>query len=245
MAIAWSASPSAQSYNLKRSVTHGGPYTTIATGITATSAVLNASVAWPYTPCNVSAWWNTVNGGTNAAAWVNSAAAGSWANTTRTNQYGLPGDDVLAGGTPANVVSTNLSYPLTGLAPDTTYYFTFCATNRTVSNLSATNMLILWATNVQSFKTLASAPPIPVLPASAITMLGGVPGFSFATVAGYKYRLICKNTLTDAVWLPVIALPDFPLPDGWSATSTGAPMELSDTNAVGQAQRFYRLEAAR
>ena len=216
-----------------------------ATGITAISAVLNATVAWPYTPCNVSAWWNTVNGGTNAAAWVNSAAAGSWANTTRTNQYGLPGDDVLAGGTPANVVSTNLSYPLTGLAPDTTYYFTFCATNRTVSNLSATNVLILWATNVQSFKTLASAPPIPVLPASAITMLGGVPGFSFATVAGYKYRLICKNTLTDAVWLPVIALPDFPLPDGWSATSTGAPMALCDTNAVGQAQRFYRLEAAR
>jgi len=72
-----------------------------------------------------------------------------------------------------------------------------------------------------------------------------VPGFSFATVAGYKYRLICKNTLTDAVWLPVIALPDFPLPDGWSATSTGAPMALSDTNALGQAQRFYRLEAAR
>ena len=141
-----------------------------ATSITTTSAVLNATVAWPYTPCNASAWWNTVNGGTNPAAWVNSAAAGSWANTTRTNQYGLPGDYVLAGGTPANVVSTNLSYPLTGLAPDTTYYFTFCATNRTVSNLSATNVLILWATNVQSFTTLASAPPIPVLPASAITM---------------------------------------------------------------------------
>ena len=36
---------------------------------------------------------------------------------------------------------------------------------------------------------------------------------------------------------------DFPLPDGWSATSTGAPMSLSDTNTAGQSQRFYRLEA--
>ena len=215
-----------------------------ATGITATSAVLNASVAWPYTPCNVSAWWNTFNGGTNPAAWVNSAAAGSWTNTTPTNQYGLPGDFILAGGSWANVVSTNLSRSVTGLAPNTTYYFTFCATNRTVSNVLLTNVQTLWATNVLSFTTLAPVPPTPVLPPSAITMSAGVPSFSFATVAGYKYRLVCNNTLTDVAWLPVIAPPDFPLPEGWSATSSGGPMSLTDTNALGLPQRFYRLEAA-
>ena len=52
-----------------------------------------------------------------------------------------------------------------------------------------------------------------------------------------------NNTLTDVSWLPIIA-PGFPLLDGWSATSTGASMSLSDTNTAGQAQRFYRLEAA-
>jgi hypothetical protein len=85
---------------------------------------------------------------------------------------------------------------------------------------------------------------MPVLLGSAITVSNGVSGFSFATVAGYKYRLDYKNALMDAVWLPVIAPPDFPLPDGWSAVSTGAPMSLNDTNAIGQPQRFYRLEAA-
>jgi hypothetical protein len=86
-------------------------------------------------------------------------------------------------------------------------------------------------------------PPTPVLPASAITVTGGVPSFSFATVAGYKYRMVFKNALTDLTWQPVIA-PNFPVPDGWSAVSTGQPMSLSDSSAVGQPQRFYQLEVA-
>jgi hypothetical protein len=216
-----------------------------ATSITTTSAVLNATVAWPYTPCHARAWWNTVSGGTNPAAWVNSAAAGSWTNSTPTKQYGLRGDYILAGGTWANVVSTNLSLTVTGLAPGTTYYFTFGATNKTVSNVLLTNVQMLWATNVRSFTTLASVPPTPVLPGSAITVGNGVPNFTFGTTAGFKYGLVYMNTLmTNILWLPVIAPPDFPLPDGWSATSIGAPMSLTDTNASGLPQRFYRLEAA-
>ena len=58
-----------------------------------------------------------------------------------------------------------------------------------------------------------------------------------------RHRLVCKNTLRDAVWLPVLAPPDFPLQDGWNPTSTGAPIALSDTNAVGLPLRFCRLEA--
>ena len=102
----------------------------------------------------------------------------------------------------------------------------------------------MWATNVLSFTTLAQVPPTPVLLGSAITVSNGVPSFTFGTTAGYKYRLVYKNLLTYISWLPVIAPPVFPLPDGWSATSTGLPMSLTDTNAVGLSQRFYRLEAA-
>jgi hypothetical protein len=134
-----------------------------------------------------------------------------------------------------NASATNLSYTAAGLAPSTLYYFTFQGTNAAGS---------LWATNVQSFTTLAAAPPTPVLLGSAIAVSNGVPNFTFGTTAGYKYRLVYKNTLTDVSWLPVLAPPDFPLPDGWSATSTGAPMSLSDTSMSGQPQRFYRLEAA-
>jgi hypothetical protein len=97
---------------------------------------------------------------------------------------------------------------------------------------------------VQSLTTLAVLPPTPVLLGSAITISNGVPNFTFGTTAGYKYHLVYKNTLTDAFWLPVIAPPEFPPPDGWSATSTGAPMSLIDTNTADQPQRFYRLEAA-
>ena len=35
--LTWSPSPSAQSYNVKRSIIHGGPYTVIATGVMATN----------------------------------------------------------------------------------------------------------------------------------------------------------------------------------------------------------------
>jgi len=81
-------------------------------------------------------------------------------------------------------------------------------------------------------------------PTHGCTVVSARPVFRFATVAGYKYRLACKNVLTDATWQPVLAPPEFPLPDGWSATSTGTPMALSDTNTVGSPQRFYRLESA-
>ena len=133
-----------------------------------------------------------------------------------------------------NVATTNLGYAATGLTPGTLYYFTFRATNTTE---------VLWATNVLNFTTLAS-PPAPVLSGGAVTLSGGVPTFTFPTVAGYKYRLVYKNALTNVLWLPVISPPDFPSPDGWSATATGTAMSVTDSGVAGMGQRFYRLEAA-
>jgi hypothetical protein len=188
-----------------------------------------------------------MNQGTNAGAWANRAIVGSWTNSTATYQYGLPGEYVLAGGAMPTLASTNLSFTLNGLTTNTTYYFTFAATNRTVSSLSETNVQTLWATNVLSFATLSvtsSVPPTPLLPGGAITVTGGTPSFTFDTVAGYKYRLVYKNALTDSNWSPVIAPPDYPSPDGWSAVSTGSPMSITDTGTAGQPQRFYRIEVS-
>ena len=67
-----------------------------------------------------------------AATWTNSAPVGTW----------------------TNVASTNLSLPVSGLIPATTYYFAFRATNA---------LDTLWATNVQSFTTLALPAPVVVL----------------------------------------------------------------------------------
>jgi hypothetical protein len=132
-------------------------------------------------------------------------------------------------------LGTGSSYTATGLAPNAPYFFTFLA-NKALDSL--------WATKVQSFTTLTPTLPPPLLPGSAITVTGGVPTFTFATVSGFKYRLAYKDALADTSWSPVIAPPDFPLPGGWSVTSPGARMSLSDTSTVGQPQRFYRLEAA-
>ena len=115
-----------------------------ATGITTTTAALNAALSSAGTNVAVSAYWNTVNGGTNAALWTNSAYVGSW----------------------TNVASTSISYTATGLAPNTTYYFAFRATN------SAYNV---WATNVLSFTTL---PPPLVISGMAFT------GAGMAAIAG-------------------------------------------------------------
>ena len=137
-------------------------------------------------------------------------------------------------GTWTNVPIVNVSYSATGLAPNKTYYFTCRATNSAGS---------IWATNVQSFTTLAPL-TVPDFGGGGIALPGGVPSFTFSTVAGYIYRLTHKTALTDATWVPVIAPPNFPPPNGWSAAATGSTMSLSDTNTVGQPQRFYRIEVA-
>jgi len=209
-----------------------------ASGITATSAVLNATAAWPYVPAVASAWWNTANDGTNAAAWINSVAAGAWTNAITTNEYGLPGPSLLAGDTWTNVVATNLARTVTGLAPSTTYYFNFRATNNTVSDLSVTNVQVLWAANVQSFTTAAApvTPPVPVLPPGGVGFSNGVPAFTFTAAAGCRYRLDYKNTLTDAAWSY----------ESWVTNAAGSnlPVTLTDPDTAGQPQRYYRIEAA-
>jgi autotransporter-associated beta strand protein len=99
-----------------------------ATGIATHQATLNANLglnlAYGGANATVLVYWGSVNGGTNPAAWANSAYVGKW----------------------TNVLSTNISYTVTGLAmnTNTTYYFTFLATNATYT---------VWATNVLSFTT--------------------------------------------------------------------------------------------
>jgi autotransporter-associated beta strand protein len=81
-------------------------------------------------------------------------------------------------------------------------------------------------------------PPPAFTAGNALTMPGGVPTFSFDTVAGYKYRVTCNDNLTNTVWTPVLP----PLPEGWT-NGSGAPIILIDTNGVLPAYRFYRIEA--
>ncbi len=93
-----------------------------ATEITITSAVLNAVLMAPTEVYDVYAYWGTNNAGTDAGAWANNAFVGSW----------------------TNVESTNISFTLSSLTPDTMYYFTFRAVN---------DIAPVWADTIRDFKT--------------------------------------------------------------------------------------------
>ena len=110
-----------------------------ATSVTATSAVLNASFACSGSVYKVTAFWNTVNGLTNASQWTNSASLGWYTNLA---------------------TLTPLSYTATGLPPNATNFFTFQATN---------SVEALWATNVLSFQTPVGTPTLSNLPPTNVT----------------------------------------------------------------------------
>ena len=114
--VSWAASPT----NFTTTRPGGGAIALTnasATGLTATSAVLNATLACSGSVYNVGVYWGTSNGGTNATAWGNSVSLGAF----------------------VNVASTGLNYAVTTLASNTTYYYAFRATNA-LDTVWATNV---------------------------------------------------------------------------------------------------------
>ena len=97
-----------------------------ATAITTTSATLNAKLMCNSNNYNVVAYWGPVDGGLTPAKWAKSASLGS----------------------SDKVASIDLNRKLTNLAPGTTYYFTFSATN---------SQHTLWAAAPLSFTTTSTA----------------------------------------------------------------------------------------
>jgi hypothetical protein len=76
------------------------------TGISETEATLAAQLNASGTDYDVTVFYGTTDGGTNAGSWATGMSVGSWTN-----------------------VSTNVSYAASGLAGGFTYYYTFMASN--------------------------------------------------------------------------------------------------------------------
>jgi len=92
------------------------------TAVTNTSAIFNATLSCQATNFDVYVHFGPMDGTNNLGAWAGSSYVGSW----------------------TNVVSTNISYLLTGLSAGTTNYYTFRATNATTN---------LWASPSWMFVT--------------------------------------------------------------------------------------------
>ena len=147
--LSWSASSGATSYNVKRATVSGGPYTTVATGVTATSysdTGLTASTTYYYVVSAVNSAGESPNSseksattlvaippaptGLTATAVSSSQINLSWSASTGATSYNVKRATVSGG--PYTTVATGVTatnYNNTGLAASTTYYYVVSAVN--------------------------------------------------------------------------------------------------------------------
>jgi fibronectin type 3 domain-containing protein len=210
----WAASSGAASYNVKRSTTSGGPYTTVASGVTATSfsnTGLSAQTTYHYVVSAVNGSGESANSAQASATtqaqavpgvpsslsatatsttqinlnWTASSGAASY-NIKRSNTSGGPYTTIATG-------VTATTYSNTGLTPQTTYHYVVSAVNAGGES----------ANSAQASATTLSVPAVPTgLTATAgdsqvllsWTASGGANGYNVkqATASGGPYTTVAS-----------------------------------------------------
>ena len=216
--LSWSASSGATSYNVKRATVSGGPYTTIATGVTATSysdTGLSASTTYYYVVSAVNSAGESPNSsqasattsvaippaptGLTATAVSSNQINLSWSASSGATSYNVKRATVSGG--PYTTIATGVtatSYNNTGLAASTTYYYVVSAVN---SSGESPNSSQASATTLSG----GTAPPAPTgLSATAVatnqinltwTASSGATSYNVkrATVSGGPYTTIATG----------------------------------------------------
>jgi hypothetical protein len=143
VSLAWTVSSGATSYNVKHAAVSGGPYTTIATGITSTGYTdtgLANGTSYYYVVSAVNISGESLNSAEAGATTVPAAPTGlsttagnaqvslSWTGSFGATSYKIRRATV-SGGSYATIASglTATSYTDTGLANGTTYYYVVSA----------------------------------------------------------------------------------------------------------------------
>jgi fibronectin type 3 domain-containing protein len=144
--LSWTANPNAVSYNVKRATTPGGPYTTLATGITATSygnSALNAGSAYYYVVSATNAGGEGANSAEAGATTFPTAPAPLTATAVSSTQLNLAWGasngatsytvkrSATSGGAYTTLATgvTGTSYSDTGLTAGATWYYVVSASN--------------------------------------------------------------------------------------------------------------------
>ena len=149
--LAWNASSGATSYNVKSATVNGGPYTTIASGVTATNynnTGLTAATTYYYVVSAVNLSGESTNSSqvsatTQSAGSVPSAPTGLTPTVVSSNQINLAWNSAsnatsynvksatVSGGPYTTIASgvTATNYNNTGLTAATTYYYVVSAVN--------------------------------------------------------------------------------------------------------------------
>ncbi|WMT43488.1 fibronectin type III domain-containing protein [Paenibacillus sp. D2_2] len=161
VALSWTASSGATGYNVKRATTSGGPYTTVASGITATSYTntgLTNGTAYYYVVSAVNSAGESANSTQvtatpQATATVPAAPAGltatagnaqvalSWTASSGATGYNVK-RATTSGGPYTTVASgvTATSYTNTGLTNGTAYYYVVSAVNSAGESANSTQV---------------------------------------------------------------------------------------------------------
>ena len=137
--LSWAASTGATNYNVLRSTTSGGPYTSIATALSTSysNTVLTAGTTYYYVVQGVNSAGASVNSNQASATTIAAAPTGLTASTVSTSQINLSWTastgatnyivlrSTTSGGPYAQVASsvTSSSYSDTGLTASTTFYY--------------------------------------------------------------------------------------------------------------------------
>jgi cellulose 1,4-beta-cellobiosidase len=151
VALSWTASSGATSYNVKRATVSGGPYTTIAAGVTATSYTDTTAVngtTYYYVVSAVNANGESANSSevsaTPSAPAVPAAPTGltatvpngrggrinlSWTASSGATSYNVKRATVSGGPYTTIASSTGTTYNNSGLTSGTTYYYVVSAVN--------------------------------------------------------------------------------------------------------------------
>ncbi|WP_407643526.1 glycoside hydrolase family 6 protein [Cohnella endophytica] len=159
VALSWTASSGATSYTVKRATTSGGPYTNVATGVTATSytntGLTNGTTYYYVVSASNSAGESTNSTQASAtpstgvtipaaptgltATAGNAQAALSWTASSGATSYTVK-RATTSGGPYTNVAAgvTATSYTNTGLTNGTTYYYVVSASNSAGESANST-----------------------------------------------------------------------------------------------------------
>ncbi|WP_445670961.1 cellulose binding domain-containing protein [Paenibacillus sp. FSL P4-0502] len=203
VSLSWSASSGATSYTVKSAPTSGGPYTTVATGLTATSYTntgLTNGTTYYYVVSANNSVGESVNSGqasaipaavatvpvapTNLVATAGDAKVSlSWSASSGATSYTVK--SATTSGGPYTTVATGLtatSYINTGLTNGTTYYYVVSATNSAGESVNS-----------------AQASAVPQVPAATSLTLQYRAGDTNATDNQIKPYFNIKNNGTAAV----------------------------------------------
>ncbi|WP_052339923.1 cellulase family glycosylhydrolase [Gorillibacterium massiliense] len=161
VALSWTSSSGATSYNVKRATVSGGPYTTVATGVTATSYTntgLTNGTAYYYAVSAVNSAGESANSAQASATPTsgvtvpaaptgltatagNAQVALSWTASAGATSYNVK-RATTSGGTYTTVATglTATSYSDTGLTNGTTYYYAVSAANSAGESTNSTQV---------------------------------------------------------------------------------------------------------